>query len=81
VGIVLYMQMYVDLPMHTYIAVHTSPSVYYSGIKLMKFEISKSVKIFAAWSSGIVSAYHRRDWSFGSRDRIPPVARVKGGCF
>jgi hypothetical protein len=26
----------------------------------------------AAWSSGIVSASHRGDWSYGSWDRIPP---------
>jgi hypothetical protein len=30
----------------------------------------------AAWASGIVSTWHRRDWSYGSRDRIPPGYRV-----
>jgi hypothetical protein len=32
------------------------------------------VALAAAWSSGIVSACHRGDWSYGSWDRIPPGA-------
>jgi hypothetical protein len=29
-----------------------------------------------AWSSGVVSACHRGDWSYGSLDRILPGYRV-----
>jgi hypothetical protein len=47
--------------------------VFHFNLRLL---LHKSVAIaMAAWSSGIVSAWHRGDWSYGSWDRIPPRYR------
>jgi hypothetical protein len=50
-----------------------SETIFYSGDTVIG---KTTIRGMAAWSSGIVSVYHRGDWSFWSWDRIPPGYRV-----
>jgi hypothetical protein len=36
----------------------------------------RHISVYGAWSSGVASACHRGQWSYGSWDRIPPCYSV-----
>jgi hypothetical protein len=56
--------LFIDMS-HLYLNIYEKKAIYRSLAKGIMY-INKHIHALAAWSSGIVSAWHRGDWSYGS---------------